>query len=66
MKDDAWLSQLLHGDITLYLLIFHDNHQKTKRFYMGGMGALFARNFNKTNNKQHIIRGYDSECGTTI
>ncbi|EAA4081386.1 hypothetical protein DO628_05385 [Salmonella enterica subsp. salamae] len=30
------------------------------------VGALFERNTNKTNNKQHINRGYDSESGTTI
>lgn len=29
------------------------------------MGALFERNINKTNNKQHVNRGYDSESGTT-
>ncbi|AVE80647.1 hypothetical protein AM355_27260 [Klebsiella oxytoca] len=40
---------------------------KPKRFYMGAfVGALFARNTNKTNNKQHVNRGYDSESGTTI
>ncbi|ECJ3937611.1 hypothetical protein YT28_11655 [Salmonella enterica subsp. salamae] len=40
---------------------------KTKRFYMGALvGALFARNTNKTNNKQHVNRGYDSESGTTF
>ncbi|ECJ2253140.1 hypothetical protein FNO22_03500 [Salmonella enterica subsp. salamae] len=39
---------------------------KTKRFYMGAfVGALFERNTNKTNNKQHVNRGYDSESGTT-
>lgn len=25
------------------------------------VGALFVRNTNKTNNKQHVNRGYDSE-----
>lgn len=29
------------------------------------VGALFMRNINKTNNKQHVNRGYDSESGTT-
>ncbi|EAB2699908.1 hypothetical protein C5Q49_001412 [Salmonella enterica subsp. enterica serovar Mississippi] len=29
------------------------------------VGALFERNINKTNNKQHVNRGYDSESGTT-
>ncbi|AXW86851.1 hypothetical protein CKQ53_07530 [Lonsdalea britannica] len=29
------------------------------------MGALFTRNTNKTNNKQHINRRYDPESGTT-
>ena len=29
------------------------------------VGALFVRNTNKTNNKQHVNRGYDSESGTT-
>lgn len=28
------------------------------------VGALFERNTNKTNNKQHINRGYDSESAT--
>ncbi|EBU8417325.1 hypothetical protein DLE84_03445 [Salmonella enterica subsp. enterica serovar Obogu] len=38
---------------------------KTKRFFMGAfVGALFERNTNKTNNKQHINRGYDSESAT--
>jgi len=40
---------------------------KTKRFFMGAfVGALFVRNPYKTNNKQRISRGYDSESGTTI
>ncbi|EAV6588343.1 hypothetical protein R302_08215 [Salmonella enterica] len=40
---------------------------KTKRFVMGALvRALFVRNINKTNNKQHVNRGYDSESGTTI
>ncbi|EAW2132521.1 hypothetical protein ACQX6W_02635 [Salmonella enterica] len=40
---------------------------KIKRFFMGALvGALFARNTNKTNNKQFVSRGYDSESGTTI
>ncbi|ETA85286.1 Uncharacterised protein [Salmonella enterica] len=30
------------------------------------MGALFTRNTNKTNNKQYVNRGYDSESGTTF
>ncbi|EBV2191012.1 hypothetical protein DN155_01490 [Salmonella enterica subsp. enterica serovar Afula] len=39
--------------------------KKLKRFYMGAfVGALFARNTNKTNNKQHVSRGYDSESAT--
>ncbi|EKS3773234.1 hypothetical protein QBZ69_004024 [Salmonella enterica] len=34
---------------------------------MGALvGALVTRNTNKTNNKQHLNRGYDSESGTTI
>ncbi|ASG74377.1 hypothetical protein DLB95_27270 [Salmonella enterica subsp. diarizonae] len=37
---------------------------KPKRFFMGAfVGALFERNTNKTNNKQHVNRGYDSESG---
>ncbi|OQR46460.1 hypothetical protein BW261_01295 [Klebsiella aerogenes] len=40
---------------------------KIKRFFMGALvGALFERNTNKTNNKQRVNRGYDSESGTTI
>ncbi|APW04872.1 hypothetical protein SEES3845_003980 [Salmonella enterica subsp. enterica serovar Senftenberg str. ATCC 43845] len=40
---------------------------KPKRFFMGAfMGALFTRNTNKTNNKQYVNRGYDSESGTTF
>ncbi|EBS7635144.1 hypothetical protein CDR68_15410 [Salmonella enterica] len=40
---------------------------KTKRFFMGALeGALFGYFFNKTNNKQHVNRGYDSESGTTF
>ncbi|EAB5051871.1 hypothetical protein EG177_05375 [Salmonella enterica] len=40
---------------------------KPKRFFMGAfMGALFTINTNKTNNKQHVNRGYDSESGTTF
>ncbi|MBX4745914.1 hypothetical protein C6952_16900 [Klebsiella pneumoniae] len=27
------------------------------------VGALFTRNTNNTNNKQHVNRGYDSESG---
>ncbi|EBU8870069.1 hypothetical protein DMA29_01365 [Salmonella enterica subsp. enterica serovar Seattle] len=38
---------------------------KTKRFFMGALvGALFTRNAYKTNNKQHVNRGYDSESAT--
>ncbi|EBS8368289.1 hypothetical protein CFF91_21450 [Salmonella enterica] len=38
---------------------------KPKRFFMGAfVGALFERNTNKTNNKQHVNRGYDSESAT--
>ena len=34
---------------------------------MGALvGALFGYFFNKTNNKQHVNRGYDSESGTTL
>lgn len=34
---------------------------------MGALvGALFGYLFNKTNNKQHVNRGYDSESGTKI
>ncbi|ECJ2855129.1 hypothetical protein FNO15_14900 [Salmonella enterica subsp. diarizonae] len=40
---------------------------KPKRFFMGAfVGALFERNTSKTNNKQHVNRGYDSESGTTF
>ncbi|HAH3215500.1 hypothetical protein CI702_23780 [Escherichia coli] len=40
---------------------------KTKRFYMGALvGALFGYFLNKTNNKQHVNRGYDSESGHQI
>ncbi|EDW0654493.1 hypothetical protein JU54_004055 [Salmonella enterica subsp. enterica serovar Weslaco] len=40
---------------------------KTKRFFMGAfVGALFVRNINKTKNKHHLNRRYDSESGTTI
>lgn len=40
---------------------------KQKRFFMGAfVGALFERNANKTNDKQRVSRGYDSESGTTI
>ncbi|EBR5127166.1 hypothetical protein B4Z02_08405 [Salmonella enterica] len=39
---------------------------KPKRFFMGAfVGALFPKNTNKTNSKQHVNRGYDSESGTT-
>ncbi|EBR0152920.1 hypothetical protein DNW11_18255 [Salmonella enterica subsp. enterica serovar Jodhpur] len=39
---------------------------KLKRFFMGALvGALLEQNTNKTNNKQHVNRGYDSESGTT-
>lgn len=32
---------------------------------MGALvGALFTGNVNKTNNKQHVNRGYDSESAT--
>ncbi|RLM25001.1 hypothetical protein BIY28_03290 [Brenneria goodwinii] len=35
---------------------------KTKRFFMGALvGAPFGRFSNKTNNKQHVNRGYDPE-----
>lgn len=38
---------------------------KTKRFFMGAfVGALFVRNINKTKNKHHLNRRYDSESGT--
>ena len=34
---------------------------------MGALvGALILTFFNKTNNKQNLNRGYDSESGTTI
>ncbi|ECH8836833.1 hypothetical protein S616_21975 [Salmonella enterica subsp. enterica] len=40
---------------------------KIKRFFMGALvGALLEQNTNKTNNKQHVNRGYDSESGTTF
>ncbi|TKV14195.1 hypothetical protein FDX04_13875, partial [Citrobacter sp. wls615] len=40
---------------------------KIKLFFMGALvGALFERKANKTNNKQHFNRGYDSESGTTF
>ncbi|MFP1786170.1 hypothetical protein [Lonsdalea quercina] len=39
---------------------------KTKRFFMGALvGALFGHFYNKTNNKQYVNRGDDSESGTT-
>ncbi|ECI0413663.1 hypothetical protein AH332_10055 [Salmonella enterica subsp. salamae] len=35
---------------------------KLKRFFVGAfVGALFARNASKTNDKQCVNRGYDSE-----
>ncbi|QCT18359.1 hypothetical protein FEM41_01235 [Jejubacter calystegiae] len=38
---------------------------KPKRFFMGAfVGALFTKNTNKINNKQHVNRGYDSGSGT--
>ncbi|TLI96594.1 hypothetical protein FEK46_06600 [Escherichia sp. E4736] len=38
---------------------------KPKRFFVGAfVGALFTRNTNKTNDKQCVNRGYDSESGT--
>ncbi|EBW5537321.1 hypothetical protein DPU12_11645 [Salmonella enterica subsp. enterica serovar Pasing] len=38
---------------------------KTKRFFMGALvGALIEINTNKTNNKQYVNRGYDSESAT--
>ncbi|EBA9137659.1 hypothetical protein CNZ80_17290 [Salmonella enterica] len=38
---------------------------KLKRFFMGALvGALLEQNTNKTNNKQHVNRGYDSESAT--
>ncbi|EBB9192566.1 hypothetical protein A2G11_000964 [Salmonella enterica subsp. enterica serovar Stockholm] len=40
---------------------------KPKQFFMGALvGALFTRNTNKTNNKQHVNPRYDSESGTTF
>ena len=48
------------------MMIFRDNPHKTKVIFMRAfVGALFTRNTNKTNNKQHVNRGYDSESGTT-
>lgn len=45
-------------------MIFRDNPHKTKvNFYGAFVGALFARNINKTNNKQHVNRGYVPESG---
>ncbi|EAM1086500.1 hypothetical protein EP554_02785 [Salmonella enterica] len=38
---------------------------KLKRFFMGALvGTLLEQNTNKTNNKQHVNRGYDSESAT--
>ncbi|EAQ7292338.1 hypothetical protein D4398_09430 [Salmonella enterica subsp. enterica serovar Tees] len=38
---------------------------KQNRFFMGALvGALFTRNINKSNNKQCVSRGYDSESAT--
>ncbi|MCS3489884.1 hypothetical protein M2422_003524 [Enterobacter sp. SLBN-59] len=52
---------------TLKQRFFVINITKIKRFFMGAfVGALFPRNTNKTNNKQYVNRGYDSESGTTI
>ncbi len=51
------------GSITLQFFV--TTITKTKRFFMGALvGALFVRNINKTNNKQHVNRGYDSESAT--
>ncbi|EBY0373578.1 hypothetical protein DUP93_12790 [Salmonella enterica subsp. enterica serovar Toulon] len=39
--------------------------KKPKRFFMGAfVESLFTRNTNKTNNKQSVNRGYNSESGT--
>ncbi len=55
------------GAPTLKQRFFVITITKTKRFFMGAfVGALFVRNPYKTNNKQRISRGYDSESGTTI
>ncbi|EBY6090938.1 hypothetical protein CSP33_04655 [Salmonella enterica subsp. enterica serovar Infantis] len=44
---------------------FRDNSHKNKAIFYGAfVGALFTRNTNKTNNKQHVNRGYDSESAT--
>lgn len=38
---------------------------KIKRFFMGALvGALIEINTNKTKDKQHVNREYDSESGT--
>ncbi|MIL23580.1 hypothetical protein CBJ07_05345 [Salmonella enterica] len=48
-----------------YYAIFVITITKLKRFFMGALvGALLERNINKTNNKQYINRGYDSESAT--
>lgn len=44
--------------------IFCDNNHKNEVIIYGALvGALFPRNANKNNNKQHVNRGYDSESG---
>ncbi|TKI31712.1 hypothetical protein FCN82_12010 [Klebsiella variicola] len=39
-------------------------HSLNNDFLWGLRGALFTRNTNNTNNKQHVNRGYDSESAT--
>lgn len=55
------------GAPTLKQQFFVITITKTKRFFMGALvGALILTFFNKTSNKQHLNRGYNSESGTTI
>ncbi len=53
------------GTESIKYRFFVITHTKPKRFFMGAfVGALFTRNTNKTNSKQYVNRGYDSESGT--
>jgi hypothetical protein len=57
----------LYVDFELNTDFFVTTITKIKRFFMGALvGALITRNISKTNGKQHVNRGYDSESGTTI